>query len=48
MFGEKLVNIDKWFRSLQFKKYAIKHEKHLLPKTKKSIQAYCDGINDFV
>ncbi len=48
IIGEKTISIDKFFRTLGLHEAAKVAEKNLDDESRKILQAYADGINDFI
>ncbi|MGK0289908.1 MAG: penicillin amidase, partial [bacterium] len=50
ILGDKLLPIDKLFRTLRIRRYAKEYEKNTPKNTKvyRSAQAYLDGVNQFI
>ncbi len=48
ILGPSTVKFDKMFKTVGFKTIAEKLEQHLSPKSKEILQAYSEGINEFI
>lgn len=48
LFGSDKLDIDRFYRSLQFKKIAKKILKQMDKETKEMLQAYSEGVNYFI
>ena len=48
LFGPELLPIDKFMRSIDIKGHAAKEWENMSPENRSLLEAYSDGINDFV
>lgn len=47
-FGEQALPLDKYFRTIGFRKIAAETWKTFSNEDKAMFQAYSDGVNDFI
>jgi penicillin amidase len=48
LFGEKTIGIDKFFRTISLHETAKKAVENLSEEEREILQAYSDGVNDFI
>jgi penicillin amidase len=48
IFGPSTIKFDKLLRTVGFRRIALRLEQNLHPESRAILQAYCDGVNEFI